>query len=87
MAYKTARELAEELLHADFPTVLGLDKYDLRKWLVGHAYLKGWAWQQESPRSLVGTLTQREVTITCEVIGEGLRLSCGVRSVIVATDA
>lgn len=80
--------LWSEVFFAEFPHELtggeGIDKYTLRKWLVGEAVMKGWSYEPGESR-LAYYLKKRGCNVKVEVVPTGLRLTCGDREEVVET--
>ena len=72
----------DEILFADYPKgcdqASRLDKYDLRKWLIGHAVLHGWSWeevQDDDPgKPLAGVFTHGAMVVTMILSRDGIEL-------------
>ncbi len=90
-----ARPDVNDLFFADFPHEIAgmerMDKYTLRKWLIGHAAMRGWRWSPLGEDGLSGMLCADAIVETLEVrvdvVSRGLRLTdCnGGRTEIVET--
>lgn len=72
----TANETANEILFADFPTELvgfeHMDKFMLRRWIIGNAVLQGWEYRRFT--NLGGELIKRGTAVGVSVRPEGVEL-------------
>lgn len=83
------RDEANELFFADFPhEFVGferIDKYTLRKWLIGHAHMRGWTYEADGPEAVAGKLVRGDCIVYIRVVLGGLRLTCGTRQELIET--
>ena len=80
---------SDDIFFADwphrFPGCEALDKYDLRRWLIGYATLRLWTWTREGDSGIVGFLTLGWLSVRIEVVTGGLLLSDGERTELIKT--
>jgi len=73
---------ADDVFRCDPPE--GLDKYDLKKWLVGQAVTHGWTWRHAS--GFTCELRRRGLVVFLVMVPGGLILRCHGRERVFQTE-